>query len=147
MSKNEATKTETIKRTYSGFDANLNEVEKEVSFDFVPPATYEEAVQRLNGDTAKILEGCTAVLRKEEIKKQRENSGANFPISRDVLMETIKTYRSYPQFSTGETDLRKISAEDWDKQTKAICAELVKAPFIVNGMIERTKALATQDGE
>lgn len=144
MSANE-TKTETIKRTYSGFDADLNEVNKEISFEFKPATTYEEAVQRLNSDSKKLLEGANLMLRKEELKNQRENSGANFAISREVLMETIKTYRSYPQFSTGETDLRKISAEDWDKQTKAICAELKKAPFIVTGMIERTKALTSQD--
>lgn len=139
----------TLKRKYDVFDENFVEVSKEVTVTFTPAVTYEEAVQRLNSDTAKILTGCNMVLRREALNEARKNAGVGEGvINRAVLMEFIKPYRELPQFAkfVASSDKRKATAEEWDAQTKAILEQVKTAPFMVQA-IKDASAKANADEE
>ena len=143
MSKNE--NTVTLKKTYEFYDENLVAQTKEVEVAFTPALTYEEGVQRLNADTAKILEGINAILRREVLLTARKECGASGGINREVLMNWIRPNRELPQFAkmVTATDKRKVSAEEWNKQTQAILDEIKNVPYIMNAI----KTLSTQAEE
>lgn len=146
----EETKPEviTIKKTYEFFDVNLVLQSKEVEVNFTPASTYEEGVSRLNNDVNKLLEGVNVVLRKQALTEARNSAGVSGGINREVLMQFIKPYRELPQFSAMITnsDKRKATADEWNKQTNAILDQIKNVPFIMDSIRSASaKANETED--
>lgn len=136
-----------IKKTYEIYNDNLELVSKEVTVNFTPPLNYEEAVSRLGNDINKMLEGLTAILRREELNKARKEAGVSGGINRAVLMEFIKPYRELPQFASliTATDKRKATAEEWNKQTSEILNQIKNVPFIMDSI--RQASAKVEDNE
>ena len=143
MSKNE--NTVTVSKTYEFYDENLVSQKKTVEVSFTPALTYEEGVTRLESNTAKILEGINAILRREALAGARKECGASGGINREVLMNWIRPNRELPQFAkmVTATDKRKVSAEEWNAQTQAILDEIKNVPYIMNAI----KTLSAQAEE
>lgn len=146
MSANEP-KVVQIKKTFEGYDENLEPKSVDIDFNFTEPVTYEEAVQRLNGDTSKMLQGLIGVLRREAIANERAKAGAANFINREALMLFIKPYRDIEPYSNlvTATDKRKASAEEWNAQTTAIIADAKKSPFTMSGIKKLSDKMNQED--
>lgn len=156
-----------LKKKYEYFDENFELQTKEVLVEFTligpvypdnataeqKAAIDQEVTQSALAELNRINDFVGAanfLIRREALKNARLSAGISGGINRAVLMEFIKPYREAEPFASmiSATDKRKATAEEWDKQTKAIIDQIKNVPFMVNSIKALSaKANETEDSE
>ena len=153
-----------FEKEYEYFDEQLNLKKNKVKVSYTeikpvfPDNVTEEQKQALITEANnKALEALNAsgewqdaanyVIRRKALAEAKTKAGASGGINRAILMETIKPYRENPQFSgmIKNPDKRKATAEEWEAQTAAICAQIKDIPFIMDSIKARSAAVTDED--
>src|SRR6266850_957653 len=129
-----APEKQTITRKYSYYDDNFVLVEKEVKFDFVPAASLQEALQRLNGEEKTAVAALnTAIQRKAGYDARNAAIGTGGVISKKAFLDFVKPYRNASPFKEMVTKNKGDDGwkDEYRAQTKALAEQVKSVPFMV----------------
>ncbi len=123
---------EVIESKFEYLDANLDTKEAEIKVNFTPPATAEDGMQRLGGDSEKLLKAITNLLRSEAIDAAESTAIPADAINKSFVVSMAVPYRSMPQFA-------RVAPESRADQTKKIFAYFKSKPSVMAMLREESK--------
>jgi len=140
--KSAATKGKTIMSkqtvTLNYLDISLVNQEKTIEYSNEPATTIEDAMQRLNSDSAVILAALNEALESQAQELALANAGVTDQIDRKVALEFAAPFRQDAQFAIVK-DGPEGSINNRGVQTERIFAFLAAIPPFMASLVARSK--------
>ncbi len=136
-------------KKYTIFDLeNMEQKKVEVTFEFTPAATYNEAVERAGSDEGKLTKYVNAGLKRELLSQKKKEAVAS-GASKAVVFKFVAPFRLAPPYSTMVTsaDGTPAAREERKAQTKAILDFFKTNPAFVAANKAASEAAVEEDDD
>lgn len=138
--------TEKVTKKYKYFDlSDFSEKSQDVSIDFAPAKTFEDAVARLGSDQKILVNALNAALKKAALREASATVKSQ-GVSKKAMLDFIKPYRNASPFKELVTTEKgdKNWKDQYNAQTKALIEQVKNVPFMVEAI---KSASANMDDE